>query len=156
MFVVRSTAGVRFALAVPLWILEGVQCFRIGVELFLHQLWVGGLVPEMLTFEGANLDILIGASAPLIACLSTRKRSGMNIALAWNVLGLLSLANVVIRAVLTASGPFNLIHTEVPNRIIGTLPFIFIPGFFVPLAVSLHVLAIRLIVIRMLNAQRDQ
>jgi hypothetical protein len=73
----------------------------------------------------------------------------MKLALAWNLLGLLSLANVVIRAVLTAPGPFNLIHAEVPNRILGTVPFLFIPGFFVPLAVSLHVLAVRLIVIRL-------
>jgi hypothetical protein len=150
-FTVRSSAGARLALAVPLWIIVGVQCFRIGVELFLHQLWIGGLVPKMLTFEGANVDIYIGASAPLISWLSSQKRWGMKLALAWNVLGLLSLANVVIRAVLTAPGPFNLIHTEVPNRMMGTIPFIFIPGFFVPLAVSLHVLAIRFIVIRLSN-----
>ena len=53
--------------------------------------------------------------------------------------------NVVIRAVLTAPGPFNLIHAEVPNRMMGTFPFLFILGFFVPLAVVLHVLAIRAI-----------
>ena len=44
----------------------------------------------------------------------------MKLALIWNVLGLLSLTNVVIRAVLTAPGPFNLIHAEVPNLMIGT------------------------------------
>jgi hypothetical protein len=41
--------------------------------------------------------------------------------------------------------PLNLIHAEVPNRMIGTFPFMFIPGFFVPLAAVLHVLAIRTI-----------
>ena len=56
---------------------------------------------------------------------------------------MLALTNVVTRAVLTAPGPLNLIHAEVPNRMIGTFPFMFIPGFFVPLAVVLHVLAIR-------------
>ena len=58
------------------------------------------------------------------------------------MLGLLLLTNVVIRAVLTAPGPFNLIHAEVPNLMIGTFPFMFIPGFFVPLAVVLHLLAV--------------
>jgi hypothetical protein len=53
------------------------------------------------------------------------------------------LTNVVIRAVLTTPGPFNLLHTEVPNRMMGTFPFLFIPGFLVPLAVVLHLLAIR-------------
>jgi hypothetical protein len=95
-----------------------------------------------LTFAGANVDIYIGASAPLIAWLSTRGRWGLKLALAWNVLGLLALSNVVTRAVLTTPGPMNLIHAEVPNVMFGTFPYMFIPGFFVPLAVLLHLLAI--------------
>jgi hypothetical protein len=141
--IVRSPSRAGLTLAFPLWILVAAQTFRIGVELFLHQLWIDGMVPKMLTFEGANVDIYIGASAALIAWISTRGRLGMKVALAWNVLGLLALTNVVIRAVLTTPGPFNLIHTIVPNRMMGTFPFLFIPGFFVPLAVVLHVLAIR-------------
>jgi hypothetical protein len=57
--------------------------------------------------------------------------------------GLLALANVVTRAVLTAPGPLNLIHAEVPNRMMGMFPFLFIPAFFVPLAVVLHMAAIQ-------------
>jgi hypothetical protein len=142
---VPSSASARVALAIPLWIILCTQSFRIGVELFLHQLWIHGLVPKMLTFEGANVDIYIGASAPLIAWLSTRWRLGLKLALIWNVLGLLALTNVVVLAILTAPGPFNVIHTEVPNLMIGTFPYTLIPGFFVPLAVVLHVLAIRAI-----------
>jgi hypothetical protein len=144
-FIVRASGSARLASTFPLWILLGTQCFRIGVELFLHQLWIDGLVPRMLTFEGANVDIYIGVSAPLIAWLSFRGQWGMRIALVWNLLGLLALTNVVTRAVLTAPGPFNLIHAEVPNLMMGTFPFLFIPAFFVPLAVALHVLAIRTI-----------
>src|SRR6267378_3398602 len=96
LFIVRSSASARVALAFPLWIVLAAQYFRIGVELFLHRLWIEGLVPKMLTFEGANVDIYIGASAPLIAWLSTRGRLGMRLALAWNVLGLLALTNVAI------------------------------------------------------------
>jgi hypothetical protein len=148
LFIVRvgSSAGGSVALAFPLWVLIGTQVFRVGVELFIHQLWINGLVPKMLTFAGANVDIYIGASAPVIAWLSMRGQWGQRLALLWNILGLLSLANVVTRAVLTAPGPLHLIHAEVPNRMIGTFPFMFIPGFFVPLAVVLHVLAIRSIV----------
>jgi len=68
------------------------------------------------------------------------------------VLGILALTNVVIRAVLTAPGPFNLIHAEVPNLMMGTFPFLFIPGFFVPLAVVLHALAIRAVSSRLSTA----
>jgi hypothetical protein len=147
--VVLSNASVRVALAIPLWILLGAQSFRIGVELFLHQLWVDGIVPKMLTFLGANVDIYVGASAVLIAWLTARGRLGLRLALAWNVLGLLALANVVTRAVLTAPGPLHLIHAEVPNLIFGTFPFLFIPGLFVPLGVVLHLLALRSIVSRL-------
>ena len=140
---VRSDAGLRVARAFPLWILLGTQCFRVGVELFLHELWIGGLVPRMLTFSGANVDIYVGASAPVIAWVCARGRTGLRLALGWNVLGLLALANVVIRAVLTTPGPLNQIHAEVPNQLIGTFPYLFVPGFFVPLAVVLHGLALR-------------
>jgi len=146
-FIVRSSPA-RIAQALPLWIILGTQSFRIGVELFLHQLWIDGLVPKMLTFSGANVDIFIGASAPLAAWLSTRGRVGLKFALAWNVLGLLALANVVTRAVLTAPGPLHLIHAETPNLMMGTFPFLFIPAFFVPLAIILHVLAIQGIISR--------
>jgi hypothetical protein len=141
-FLVRPSASAQGVLAFPLWLILGTQCFRVGVELFLHQLWIEGLVPRMMTFKGANIDIYIGLSAPLIAWSSTRGRWGLKLASAWNILGLLALLNVVTRAVLTAP-PLSLIHTEVPDRMIGTFPFLLIPGFFVPLAVMLHVLAIR-------------
>jgi hypothetical protein len=150
--VVRSSSRTGIALAFPLWIILGTQSFRVGVELFLHQLWIDGLVPKMLTFNGANVDIFIGASAPLVAWLSTRGRMGIKLALTWNVLGLLALANVVARAVLTAPGRVNLIHAETPNLMMGTFPFLLIPGFFVPLAVALHVLAIQGIISRLRTA----
>ena len=156
LFIVRISRDAHLALAFPLWILLVAQSFRIGVELFLHQLAKDGLVPKMLTFEGANVDIYIGASAPLIAWLSTRGTLGLRLVQTWNVLGLLALTNVVIRAVLTAPGPFNLIHAEVPNLMMGTYPFLFIPAFFVPLAVVLHVLAIRAIRIRLSAPQQPR
>lgn len=140
---IGKNSGERLALAFPLWIILGTQVFRVIVELFLHQLWLNGLIPKMMTFEGANVDIFVGASAPLIAWLSMRGRTGLKLAQIWNALGLLVLANVVVRAILTTPGPLHLIHTEVPNLMIGTFPFTFIPGFFVVLAVVLHVLAIR-------------
>lgn len=145
LIILRWRPDVRVLQAFPLWLLLGAQVFRVGVELFLHQLWMNGIVPKMLTFNGANVDIFIGASAPAVAWLSTRGQVGLRVALAWNVLGLLVLANVVIRAILTAPGPLHMISTEVPNLIIGMFPFLWIPGFFVPLAVGLHWLGIQAI-----------
>ena len=133
----------RTAMPVPVVVLLLLQVFRVGVELFLHQLWRDGVVPKMLTFEGANVDILVGLSAPLIAWISTRGRRGLQLALVWSWLGLLILANTAVRFILTAPGPLHILHTEIPNLAPGTFPYTFIPGFLAPLAVILHILAIR-------------
>ena len=138
----RSDAGARIASAFPLWIVIGMQTFRIGVELLLHRLWVDGLAPRIVTYQGHNADIWIGLSAPLIAWLSTRGRWGERLALGWNVLGLLTLANAIALGALTAPG-LNLIHGEVPNVAIGAFPFAYIAGFFAPFAAALHALSIR-------------
>jgi hypothetical protein len=140
---VRSSFGARMALAFPLWLLLCFQAFRVGVELLLHRLWMDGLVPRLMTYEGGNVDILAGLSAPLIAWIAMRARSGTQLVMIWNYFGLATLANIVVRSALTAPGPLNAIHSEVPNLAIGLFPFTFIAGFFAPLAVILHVLAIR-------------
>ena len=142
-FAVRSQRAFRIAEALPLWLLIGTQAFRVGVEASLHQLWTEGLVPRLMTYEGGNVDIFIGLSAPLIAWMSTRGPVGRRIAWGWNAVGLLALGNIVARSALTAPGPLNLIHVEVPNLAIGTFPYTFIAGFFAPLAVFLHVLSLR-------------
>lgn len=142
---VRTAGGAKVASSFPLWVLIGTQVFRVAVELILHELWRSGLIPKMLTYSGANVDIYVGASAPLVAWLSTRNRSGLTVAFIWNLLGLAALANVVSRAILTSPGPLQFISSEVPNLMIGTFPYMFIPGFFVVLAVLLHILALRAI-----------
>lgn len=145
LFLARSPQGERLALSFPLAVLVAVQVFRVGVEMFLHQLWQDGLMPRMLTFSGGNPDIIVGASAPIMAWLYARRHVGERLLLAWNVIGLCTLANVAVRALLTAPGALNLVQSDVPNLAIGTFPFTFIPGFLAPLALVLHVLAIRAI-----------
>jgi hypothetical protein len=137
-----SSAGARIASAFPIWVIIGMQGFRIGVELLLHRLWAEGLAPRMVTYEGGNIDILIGLSAPLIAWISTRGHRGERLALGWNVVGLLTLANAITLSALTAPG-LNLIHSEVPDMAIGAFPFTYVAGFFAPLAMALHALSIR-------------
>jgi len=144
-FMARSRFGETVALSFPLWLLMGMESFRLVVEIFLHQLWLDGQLPKMLTYHGANFDILIGISAPIVAWLLASRRISERMGLAWNVIGIVMLANVAVRAVLTTQGPLHLIATEVPNVAIGTFPYTFIPGLMVPLALVLHVLSIRVL-----------
>lgn len=138
-----TTPGAVIASSIPLGLLLGFQVFRLGVELSLHRLWSMGLAPRMMTLEGGNIEILIAVTAPVAAWLSTRGNVGRRVAWWWNLAGILSLANIVVRAVLTAPGPLYLIHAEVPDVAIITFPFTFIPGFMAPLALTLHILAFR-------------
>jgi hypothetical protein len=142
-FLIRSNLAARAAATLPLWLIIGFESFRIGVELLIHLLWEDGLVPKLLTYAGGNVDMYVGLSAPIIAWIATRGRLGLRLAMGWNVLGLMSLANVATSSVLT--GPLKLIASEVPNVAMGMFPYAFIPGFLAPLAVTLHVLAIRAI-----------
>jgi len=143
LFAVGSKRGGAMALALPIEILIGAQVFRVGVELGIHQLWQEGLVPRLMTYVGGNVDIVIGLSAPLVAWLLRIGVVGRRFAIAWNILGLLALVNIIARSALTAPGALNFIHGEVPNLAIGTFPYTFIAGFFAPLAVLLHILSIR-------------
>lgn len=143
MFMARSRIGLTVAASFPLWLMMGMESLRLVVEIFLHQLWLDGLLPKMMTFHGANFDIIVGISAPIAAFLLASQRISDRMALTWNVFGIVMLANVVVRAVLTMPGPLHLISTEVPNAAIGIFPFTFIPSLMVPLALVLHVLSIR-------------
>lgn len=139
----RSARAGRFAAALPVALLIGLQTFRVGVELLLHRMWVDGLAPRIMTYEQGNWDILIGLSAPVAAWLTTKGRSGHRAVLVWNLAGMLLLGNIVLRAVFTAPGPLHLWLSEVPNRAVGTFPFTYIAGFFAPLALVLHVFSLR-------------
>lgn len=143
LFAVRSAAALKVATSLPIGLLIGVQVFRVPVELGLHRLWSEGLVPRLMTYEGGNVDIFIGLSAPLAAWLATRGSVWRRLAVGWNVLGLLALANIIVRSALTAPGPLNFVHAEVPNLAIGTFPYTYLAGFLAPMAVLLHVLSLR-------------
>ena len=87
----------------PLEDLTFLHVVRIPVEIGLWMLYGAGQVPQLMTFEGINYDILAGISAPVIAwyCFRTREWPG-RVALIWNFVSLGLVLNIVIRAVLSA------------------------------------------------------
>jgi hypothetical protein len=139
--IVMLPPGRQLAESLPVGLLIGFQVFRAVGELGIIGLYYQGLAPRLLVLPGGNIEILVGLSAPIVAWLATRGTIGRKIAFGWNVVGLLSFFNVVVRAVLSAPGPQNLIHTEVPNLAFVNFPYGLIPGFIAPLALTLHILA---------------
>jgi len=122
----------------------GAQTFRIAVELVLWRLAAAGVAPEIMTFTGRNVDILVGLSAPVVAyfCFVTRVWPE-RVAVWWNVAGIVILLNVVVHAQLSAPTRFRVFETEPPTTFIGDLPYIWLPAFLVPLAWLLHALSLR-------------
>ncbi|HKW91279.1 MAG TPA: hypothetical protein VJX92_05220, partial [Methylomirabilota bacterium] len=144
---VALTASRRLApllAAVPRAWPVGAQSFRIVVEIVLWRLAVAGVAPEVMTFTGRNVDILVGLSAPVVAyACFVRRLWSERVAVWWNLAGIVVLLNVVLHAQLSAPTPYRLIVVEPPPTFIGALPYIWLPAFLVPLAWLLHLLSLR-------------
>lgn len=117
---------------------------RVPVELVLFFLSVNKAVPELMTFEGRNFDILSGLSAPLVFYFGFVKQKLNNrMIVLWNIACLVLLVNIVFHAVLSAPSPFQQIAFEQPNRAVLYFPFIWLPACIVPLVLFAHLAAIR-------------
>ena len=129
---------------VPVQWLLYLQTFRVAVEVLLWALHQQGLLPVQMTFEGLNFDVITGVTAPLAAYLLTaRPRWRRPILLGWNVGGLALLATIVIISILSMPTPLRTFTNEPANTIVARFPFIWLPGFLVPLAYTLHFFALR-------------
>src|SRR5262245_4979973 len=120
------------------------QSFRIVVEIVLWRLAVAGVAPEIMSFTGRNVDILVGLTAPVVAYYCFVRRAWPErVAVWWNVAGILILLNVVVHAQLSAPTPFRVFETNPPTTFIGDVPYIWLPAFLVPLAWVLHGISLR-------------
>lgn len=121
----------------------GLQSFRVFVEILLWMLFIANLAPVQMTFEGRNLDILSGITAPLIAFLVARKKLSKPFTVLWNIACLGLLANIVITAILSLPTPFRVFMNEPANTIVAEFPVVWLPALLVPLAYGLHFLSLR-------------
>jgi hypothetical protein len=121
-----------------------LHTIRIPVEVVLFWLFVNKAVPELMTFEGRNFDILSGITAPLIWYFGyVRNQLNKNILLIWNLICLGLLVNIVINAVLSAPFPFQQFAFDQPNIAILYFPFVWLPCCVVPLVLLSHLATIR-------------
>jgi hypothetical protein len=112
---------------------------RIPVEVVLLQLSVYHLVPDLMTFEGRNFDILFGISAPIMALLYSRKWVSVKVLLVWNYVGLCFVLFILINAVLSIESPIQQFAFDQPNIAVQYFPFILLPAAIVPLVIWTHI-----------------
>ncbi len=117
---------------------------RIPVELVLFWLFVHKAVPEAMTFHGRNFDILSGITAPVVYYFGfVKKLLPKSIIIAWNIVCLLLLLNVVSNAVLSLPARYQQFDFEQPNTALGYFPFVLLPACLVPLVMFSTFAAIR-------------
>jgi hypothetical protein len=117
---------------------------RIPVELTLYWLFLHKAVPEVMTFEGRNFDILCGLTAPLVYYWGyIKKKLSSGILLAWNIACLLLLGNIVVTAILSAPFDFQKLGYGQPNIALFYFPFVWLPSFVVPVALLAHLVNIK-------------
>lgn len=139
----RSPAPLALVRALPLRALVGLQAFRVGVEIFLDRLWREGLLPEGMTWHGHNFDIVTGISAFALFLAWNRIPGVLGVARAWNILGLVLLAQVALTGLLSAPGPQHILNRATPNVAIVSFPYVLVAALFVVSALALHILAFR-------------
>jgi hypothetical protein len=139
-----TTAGRRFVDSLDLRALTWMHTVRVPVELVLFWLFQAGLVPELMTFEGANFDIISGLTAPIAALLFFRYgRPRRALLVAWNVICLLLVLNIVTRGILSVETPFQQFGFDQPNSGLMLFPYVWLPALIVPLVLLGHFGALR-------------
>lgn len=126
---------------------------RIPVEITLYYIYVAKLIPVLMTFEGFNFDIISGVTAIVIYYLVFHaKKAGHRLLLAWNIICLGLLVNIITIALLSAQTPFQQLAFDQPNVGVTFFPFLWLPGVIVPLVLLSHLASIR----QLMTATRRQ
>lgn len=124
---------------IPITTLSYLHIIRVPVEMVLWWLFLAGTIPQLMTFEGGNLDILSGITAPFVAIfLVGMKRKRRIAAIIWNLLTLGLLFNIIIHAVLSLPFPFQQLAFDMPNIALLYFPYVWLPAFIVPTVMFAH------------------
>lgn len=143
-FIFGTAAGRKFTDSIDLKTLTYFHSIRIPVEVVLALLFHYGVVSVYMTFEGTNFDLFSGITAPLVGYwVFRRNREPKKLLLAWNIICLLLLLNVVITAVFAFPSPFQKLAFDQPNIAVLYFPFNLLPSVVVPTVLFGHLAAIR-------------
>ena len=146
-----TSSGRQYIDSLDIKTLTILHTIRIPVEVVLFWLFVNKTVPELMTFEGRNFDILSGLTAPAIFYFGFIKNQiDKKLILVWNFICLGLLINIVVNAVLSAPFAFQKFAFDQPNIAVLYFPFNWLPSCVVPLVLLSHLATIR----QLLNEER--
>jgi hypothetical protein len=121
-----------------------LHSIRVPVEFILLGLFLHKGIPQLMTFEGRNFDIIAGLTAPLIYYFGfVKNKLSIRLMLIWNFLCLVTLINIVANAILSAPFPFQQFAFDQPNIAVLYFPYVWLPACVVPLVLFSHLVSIR-------------
>ena len=124
--------------------LINANMFRLFIEPVTYMLFIEDYLPLEMTIQGWNLELMVAFSAPLmIAMFFNDDIKRYNIAIIWNIFGLLSLTVFTYMALSLPQLPEGAFVFKNQNLIMASFPFILYPALYVPLAFMLHTFSIR-------------
>jgi hypothetical protein len=139
-----TSKGRQFIDSLPLKNLTYLNIVRIPVEIILFWLFLNKAIPELMTFEGRNFDIVAGITAPIVAYFGlTKTKLNRQTILIWNFICLGLLVNIVVNALFSAPSPIQKFAFDQPNIAILNFPFSWLPTFIVPIVLFGHLTSIR-------------
>lgn len=132
--------------SVPVHLPVFLTSFRILVELLIYGAYCEGIFPQRVTFEGLNYDIFVGLSACLVGVLLLKQKFPLWGLLVWNILSLLVLAVTVYSFVSTYYFSDHL--SVIIKMKFVQFPYLLLAAVLLPVAVLLHVISIRQVLVR--------
>lgn len=142
-----SPVGRRLS-TLPLALLVGFHAFRLPLELILHAWYVGGTLPEQMTWSGQNPDIVTGALALLLGLWGLRRPLPRGAAIAFEVIGLALLLNVMRVAVTSTPTPLRSFMHDPPVMLPWFFPYVWIVSVCVAGALFGHIVLLRALLAR--------
>ena len=116
-----------------------LHTIRIIVEIVLFHLFLNEMLPELMTFEGRNFDIIAGITAPILGILWLKKVIGRKTLIIWNILALLLVLFIFANGILSSELPIQIFGFEQSNRAINYFPFILLPATIIPIVIYTHI-----------------
>lgn len=142
-----TSKGKMFIDTIEIKYLPLLHSLRIGVEIVLYWLFLYKLMPQLMTFEGRNFDIISGLTAPVVYFLGSRGRLSNRFLLYWNIACFAILIFTVTNGILSVPSIVQQFAFDQPNTAVLYFPFILLPGLIVPLVLFSHLAAIRQLIV---------
>ncbi len=123
----------------PIKTLTILHIVRVPVEICLWWLYQNEKIPQIMTFEGRNFDILAGITAPIIYWLAFRNNKiNRPLLIIWNIISLILVSNIVITAIFSLPTAFQQFGLNQPNIAVLYFPYVWLPGIIVPIVLFAH------------------